>query len=1024
MRRLFALVGGLMLLLSASMAHALGFGQIQLESALNQPLKAEIPLLAVKPAERDQVSVEIASPDTFKRFGIERTGLLDQIDVRVEPGSDSTRLRVLVTSRVPIREPFITFLVEADWPSGRAIREYTVLLDPPVGLAQSSAHNQAPPSQPAAASQPTTRPMLEYKPAPLESATAAPTAVPSVAPNAVAPPAPVAMAQPRAAATSPDPAASSRSYGPVAAAETLWSIAKEMRPAPTLSMNQMMLAIYQANLDDFHGNINLIRKGAILKIPPAGEIRAIDKQVAKAEITKQTRNFRATKRAPARPAPIAKTRPKAQSATNTSKTKLRLETASTDTPAAQVGVNTSTADQDKQTAAPGDSSLAGDSVDPPQTTTQAGVQSATDDAESEVTAAAGPVEAKTDESVQTVGTADAQALAQNQPAANDGASDGEQTAESDTAVPTVSTEVGDAAQVDANTSEHKDVVAEDGAELVMTPNQPVEGAPLGIQPSTTVGLMGTLVTPQRVLLLLALLLLVVACWMVWDRRRYKSVPADFRWGTPLEAADTDNHDGTVGTPVLAESTPGDMTVSNPSEDAQDVDELLADADSLIANELYDEALASLELGLGRHPGQPALQRKILAVHHAGGEHKQFMHKLDSFFPKASPQDVNWLAIAAMARDFAPDDKRFDIVDEAIHDSRIESEAPTPIYNDGDKAPDESAWESVAVAKTTHRGLTRADEQDTFGESLDLAAATTPSVESSDTTSQAPLDESDWADLTAAAETSEVESETPVAAGDTAFDFDLTDFDTPVADDLAADAQNTQTKDPSHLGVDTPETLEFNVEELEFSAGDTNNAGTTPAIEPQYESVALGQGAANNSDAPQADLDWPQDFAVIDADEPVEANPLEFVAATSAIDGEDCKADSRDADLPHLDQAEVEPIFGAGEEAPELRENDDSSALDDLEFVGGSKTTDSEILKLEQIEDANDFGFSNESISDAVGDAAGFDDDDEIVTKLDLARAYIDMGEAEMAASLLTDVQAQGSAEQQREAQSLLARIAE
>lgn len=1054
MGRLFALVSGLTLLLSASASYALGFGEIQLQSSLNQPLKAEIPLLAVKPAERDQVSVEVASPDTFKRFGITRPGILDQIDVHVESGSDNSRLRVLVTSRVPIKEPFLTFLVEANWPAGRAIREYTVLLDPPVGLAKSSAQTQPPPRQAAVARKPLARPRpAKPKPAPLAPPRTAPAAAPIVtAPTRTPAQAPAAQPRSRPAVTASQ-AAPSKSYGPVAPEETLWSIAKEMRPAADIGMNQMMLAIYQTNTADFDGNINLIRKGSVLIIPPAGDIRAIDKRAAKAEIADQTRSYRASKRAPTR---IAKKQAKPQPAAAPAKTKLHLEAASDDASAADT--NTKVADSSKKAATPSNDldALGAASVESAQSATEADNQTESNPSQSEAAigsaaTSAKPAPSEPAEAASSSNTDNSDLVsAQDQPATDGSAPNTEQTSHSATGP---SDQLGNqpggisASQADNVVPGQGDnIVPAQGGNSVpgqtsqantgsaqVTPSSSAQNSGAdnllpGAQAVTPVNQAGTLITPQRVLLLLAVLLLIVACWMVWDRRKYKPVPADFSWDTPLEKADDDEHSMT-DTPVQPEPVLASVAVPDLSEDPQDVDELLADADSFIENDLYDEALDSLELGLETHPGNQALQRKILEVHHAAGERQKFMHKLDVFFPNPPPQDANWLAVAAMAQEFAPDDARFESpieaqteeVTSAFPQDQIEPSTVTT-YGEPTQQPAEVETGAVAQGSFSPDG-----QQDTFGETLDITPATTPDVEHIHTTFEESPDASDWAPVGAAKDIPEAASEPAEISDDAAFDFDLTDFDTSFEDKPAAPSNSTAAT-PVDLGDDASEILEFDTNDLEFRTGGDNTLAEDPSlIEPKNEPAIAVHEPVSDIGTLGDDFDWSQDIDTDWADTPAVSDSSDFATAASPetavrVDSgpdADAAAGANDDGFATTALTDVAATTGGAEdETPDIRTDDDLSALDDLEFNDGSKITDADALQLEQIEDAGLADISKDSISDG----ADFDDDDETVTKLDLARAYIDMGEAEMAASLLEDVQTQGNPEQQREAQSLLARI--
>src|SRR5512134_1710050 len=117
------------LLAAPAGAWALGLGDIELQSALNQPFRAEIALSATAD-ELQGLKVMLAAPDMFVRRGIDRPDFLNNLEFRVVTG----RSVVQVSSRESIAEPFVTLLVEATWPRGRNIKEYTVLLDPPVFL--------------------------------------------------------------------------------------------------------------------------------------------------------------------------------------------------------------------------------------------------------------------------------------------------------------------------------------------------------------------------------------------------------------------------------------------------------------------------------------------------------------------------------------------------------------------------------------------------------------------------------------------------------------------------------------------------------------------------------------------------------------------------------------------------------------------------------------------------------------------------------------------------------------------------
>ena len=146
MRKL-ATAAAVSLALASSGAFGLGLGEIEMQSALNQRLEAEIQLTSVEPGELEGMIVQLASPEAFARAGIERSSVLTDLRFSVDQSSGNPVIKIESTS--PVVEPFLNFLVEVDWPQGRMVREYTVLLDPPVFVSPSASQQNAAADQPA-----------------------------------------------------------------------------------------------------------------------------------------------------------------------------------------------------------------------------------------------------------------------------------------------------------------------------------------------------------------------------------------------------------------------------------------------------------------------------------------------------------------------------------------------------------------------------------------------------------------------------------------------------------------------------------------------------------------------------------------------------------------------------------------------------------------------------------------------------------------------------------------------------------
>ena len=130
-RKLAAVVFSLGYGIQVSSVMALGLGELKLESFLNEPLKASVDLLNTGGLHEDEIKIRLATREDFQKLGLDRAYFLTKITFDVEL-DDKGRAQIIMTSEDPVLEPYLDFIVEARWPSGRLLREYTVLIDPPV----------------------------------------------------------------------------------------------------------------------------------------------------------------------------------------------------------------------------------------------------------------------------------------------------------------------------------------------------------------------------------------------------------------------------------------------------------------------------------------------------------------------------------------------------------------------------------------------------------------------------------------------------------------------------------------------------------------------------------------------------------------------------------------------------------------------------------------------------------------------------------------------------------------------------
>src|SRR3984957_1502453 len=301
-----------LLLALPSAAFALGLGDVHLLSPLNAPLDAEIELTDVAADELNTVQVQLASRDTFARYGLEWPSYLSGIQLKTLRTPDGREM-IKVRSSEPMTEPFVTLLVQVTWSRGVVVREYTMLLDPPVYTPGESAVASAPVAAPNTS--PGTRegsiarqPDAPAAAAPAAAAAiAAPPATSTAAETPSAAPAPAPSRPSRAAhvsAPAPTPTASDEAgtSHTVQRGETLSAIATGVAGGAAVSSpstRSWMLAIYQANPQAFRQNMNVLRSGAVLRIPDASDAAAVSPAEASAEIRRQYAAWRGNAAAPA-----------------------------------------------------------------------------------------------------------------------------------------------------------------------------------------------------------------------------------------------------------------------------------------------------------------------------------------------------------------------------------------------------------------------------------------------------------------------------------------------------------------------------------------------------------------------------------------------------------------------------------------------------------------------------------------------------------------------------------------------------
>jgi len=867
----------------APAAWTLGLGEIDLRSALNQPLDARIQLVSPTEEELQALSVSMASPDHFERYGLDRGAIHTRIRFEVvDEGRDSY---IQVSTEDPIREPFVSFLVEASWASGRLLREYTLLLDPPTFG----------PGEAAEAERPVTEGedwMDE------DQAERDPRSVPPD--EEERPDGDPAAADRQRDALQPETELGGR-YGPVRRNETLWEIADRMRPEG-VSINQMMIALFEANPGAFGGNINNLRQGAVLRVPERADLGEVTAGRANQEVGRQNEDWQA-----GRATQVAETPERER------EDELRL-VAPGDDDAEAVGVGT---DEAEERIAELESELSE-------------VRSQRDRAEDDSEAMSGQIselEGEIDELRRMVELKDEQ-LASLQQRVRDGDldegldedtifADDEEAEEELAALEDAADDAADedmadeeerlaereaeeeaAALNDEDEDDDEALAAADSEEAADEPARPQTR--FAEEPSILSRVVGAATSPVG-LGILGVIVFGAAASMVAVRRRRtaaeEALADEEAFAASSDAADvedvnlSDDLDDDSQSESSAESADFDDGAASDdvAEAGMAVDDALEEADFHIAYGTYDKAASLLENALGSAPGEPRLHLKLLETQFAASNAAAFVAAASRMRDAVGEGSEEWKQAERMGREIAPNEDLFG-GSPASEDSAEDFSPPQPEGLDEESA----------------------DAGDDGAIDLDL-------------------DTDNGADSSAE----------DVSLGDDSEDDDLS-FDLPDTDEDGNDSDG----DDSGLGEETTEVLDR---------------------------------AASESSDDGDDFDFP----TVDV-------PPEKVNQAFGTDS----------------QAQFEKAF---EELSSHMSEDEAAAKARADQAGKVTPDDAAPVGI-------DFGDDDDDLLDLGDDG---EEGEEIDTKIDLARAYIDMGDGEGARGILEEVMDEGNDDQKKEAQSLM-----
>jgi pilus assembly protein FimV len=1094
---------------------ALGLGEIQVNSFLNQPLNAEIEVLSARPGEIDDLLVSLASRDAFTRAGLERPRHLSDLRFTVKKNEEGDSAVILVTTRAAVQEPFLNFLVEADWSKGRLLREFTVLLDPPFYADQPAPAEPASSAAPAPAPDPADSEPRQTSLSDADTASNADTAS-SETTSGGSIIEPIALSAGGTTSQSSSPPASNEYVSDesqniiegdvlVVKGDTLWSIASRYKDAGH-SMAQVMLAFQRSNPNAFaNGNINNMKQGAVLRAPSSAELGALDKQTAYAEMLVQNGLWdeyveRVTGVATATGGSVAGTQTASQeSATsqgelsllvpgegdststgtgdstevNELRTKLalaeeeldasRIENKDLESRIAELQARLSKVEELQKMVEIEDGTLAQLQAGQSQDLTTKSTGGESEDSMTETdTNVDGADTVKPDEEalLEELLAEEAAAQADEQAVLQQGA-DGSQSTASDGMV---NDESGSGEAASSNQMAEDEVVKPAPPPAPVIVSQPASSDSMldGILPADIADMIpsvdGVLGDPiilaavgGVIVLLLVLILLKRRKAAMDDEPMMADAGTDDLFAgddedelTPIQMAEMrDSMDTDIKLPseeeVSAEAEEEDPFAATAIVSAVDMpepeapaaaasaaeqDDVLNEVDVYLAYGLYENAEDLLNSSLTENPDRADYRSKLLDTYFATKKTDAFVKEAQNLKSMGTAANRYWDRVQIMGYELAPTNALFsDAKDSGLSAADLEIVKPQEADFDlGAGDDDNTNFSSTDFDLGEGDGNVDVDEAGAL-ESTQFLEST---QELSPAASKKPTDDGDLLEL-------------PDGIGDE-LEFSMDDEasgDGSVADGLNFDADDDAEEEEPEMSLpndadDDSLALDFDMDDeiadddldlddaVQLTPPDEEDPAiaNTEVITPNYQdtevfkSAGAGDMAADVSDGDDDD----DDISSIDLgmEDTAMKTSNDFIEETSELLIDEVDGAAEDISIIDFGGDDLEET---GEFSAVTADEDNDFALDDEEGEGVRTGTfapgdfdepTAAIGSLADIDDMDDLMLP--------------DDVDEVSTKLDLARAFIDMGDTEGARGSLEEVMSEGNAEQKAEAKALLDQI--
>ena len=662
-------------------APGLGLGDIELNSYLNQPLSAEITLLSVDPNEVDQITIKLADQAAYDAAGIERFNLLEDLIFTVQQDAEGN-VEILVSTKANIKEPFLDFIVDVSWPSGQVMRQYTLLLDPPVFTSQQSGAVAAPEigftiqADSAAANQ--------QSAAPASTSVSQSSSVTTTSSQA-APASPRTLRQP----SNVDPLSRPAPEGQIRVQrrETLWNVAERVHPNAGFSIEQRMIGIYRNNPEAFmSSNINNLKAGYVLRVPSEEMVAELSKSEAAQASRQHYRDWLNAKRLGASNTnQVAKTTPGPASLADgivsnkgASSSEGRLSIVSPDSTRGDAARASSGGDL--QGLSSGDLALVLEQAKNSQAESEA-LKSRITALEEQLAMMERLITLKDDALVEMQRQLGDQPDQAALPGALGGAEEQDQAVVSDAPVEVL--------------PETKEVGVTEGEVAPVVKKAP-KPAPVQAVEETAdeSGLIEMLLNPQILMLGVGVLLLIAAAILVVRKRRESAEDFEFHDFQPefdqldteggenvtvaVEQTGAEKPEENMSFPELSEEAFADLpeaeelggsSLESFQADEVDIDPI-AEADVYLAYRRFQQAEELIKEAMQRHPERHDLQAKLLEIYFAAGNTAGFEAQAEALFAELGGQvDDTWKSVAEMGRELCPEHPLFGgsgtVVEEAV-----------------------------------------------------------------------------------------------------------------------------------------------------------------------------------------------------------------------------------------------------------------------------------------------------------------------------------------------------------------------